>query len=142
MSGPNDKVLAAARQLQRHPAPLVLLGLGAAWLAIEQLRPRPGEATPLGYSDIYEGYDPDDSLKGRLAARMAVARSKLSGALDQAKLQTENLARSVRAVGYRREARKQLGAHVETEVAVAGLAGLLVGVAIGVAVASRSSRPS
>jgi hypothetical protein len=137
MSGANDRLLAAAAaELRRNPLPVVLIGVGAAWLAVETAR-RPAGERPAGYFDIYEGYDPDEGVSAWLAARMAVARTKLSGAVDQARDQASALARAVRTRAYRVAARRKLGAAVEAETLAAGAIGLAIGVAIGMGVASR-----
>ncbi|WP_293905074.1 hypothetical protein [Phenylobacterium sp.] len=131
MSG-NDKVLAAATaELRRNPLPIVLIGLGALWLASEQVRPK-GDAKPAGYFDIYEGFDSDEDGRAKLAARMSAARAKLSGAMDAARDQASAVARAVRASSYHRAIRKKLGAAVEVETLAAGAIGLVVGLAIGV----------
>ena len=132
MSG-NDKVLAqAAAELKRNPLPVVLIGLGAAWLASEQLRGKPAAPKPAGYFDIYEGFDPDEDGRARLAARMSAARAKLSGAVDAAKGQAEAIARAMRASSYHRAIRKKLGAAVEVETVAAVGVGLIIGLAIGI----------
>jgi hypothetical protein len=132
----NDKVLAAAAEgLKRNPLPIVLIGLGAAWLAAEQARSKPA-AKPAGYFDIYEGFDPDEGVRERLAARLGVARGKLSGAVGAARGQASALARSIRASSYHRSIRKKLGAAVEVETAAAVGIGLVIGLAIGIGLAS------
>ena len=131
MSG-NDKVLAsAAAGLKRNPLPIVLIGLGAVWLASDRARSKPAPK-PAGYFDIYEGFDPDEGSRARLAARMSVARSKLSGAFGAARDQASALARAVRASSYHRSIRKKLGAAVEVETVAAGMVGVVIGLAIGI----------
>lgn len=131
MSG-NDKVLiSAASGLKRNPLPIVLIGLGAVWLATEQARSKP-VAKPTGYFDIYEGFDPDEGGRERLTARLATARARLSGAVDAARGQASALARSIRASSYHRAIRKKLGAAVEVETVAAVGVGLVIGLAIGI----------
>ena len=141
MSG-NDKVLAqAAQELKRNPVPIVLIGLGAVWLASEQLRGNPQPPKPAGYFDIYEGFDPDEDGRARLAARMAAVRARLSGAVDAARDQASALARSIRASSYHRSIRKKLGAAVEVETVAAAGVGLVVGLMIGIGLmAARKKR--
>jgi hypothetical protein len=130
----NDKVLAtAAAELRRNPLPIVLIGLGALWLASEQVRGK-GKAPekPAGYFDIYEGFDSDEDGRARLAARMAVAKAKLSGAVGAARDQASAMARAIRASSYHRAIRKKLGAAVEVETLAAAGVGLIVGLAIGI----------
>ena len=139
MSG-NDKVLAATAGLRRNPVPIVLIGLGLLWLAGEQGRGKPAAPKPAGYFDIYEGFDPDEGQRARLAARMAVARSKLSGAFDAARGQASAVARAVRASSYHRAIRKKLGAAVEVETVAAGIVGVVVGLAIGIGLTAGRKR--
>jgi len=136
----NDKVLAAAAEgLKRNPLPIVLIGLGAVWLATEQARSKPAPK-PAGYFDIYEGFDPDEGVRERLAARLAVARGKLSGAVDVARDQASAVARSIRASSYHRSIRKKLGAAVEVETVAAIGVGVVIGLALGVGLASTRKR--
>ncbi len=130
----NDKVLAtAAAELRRNPLPIVLIGLGALWLASEQTRGKSKAAEkPAGYFDIYEGFDSDEDGRARLAARMAVAKAKLSGAVDAARDQASAVARAIRASSYHRAMRKKLGDAVEVETVAAAGVGLVVGLAIGI----------
>ncbi len=137
MSGPSKSVLAAARRLRRSPVPLTLLGAGAAWLAADQVRRRAEAPHAIGYADFHEGYDDGADALSDLDLRMAAAKARLGGVVEKTREGASSLARTVRAVGYRREARRKLGAHVEAEVIVAGTVGLIIGLAIGVAVASR-----
>ena len=137
MSG-NDKVV-AAKTLGRNPIPVALICLGAAWLALTPRR-RPSEPKPTGYFDIYEGFDPDEDGRARLAARMSVARARLSGAFDAAKGQAEAVARAVRASSYHRSIRKKLGAAVEVETVAAVGVGVVVGLAIGIGLMAASRR--
>ena len=128
----NDKVLAnAAAELRRNPRPIVLIGLGAQWLASEHMKGKTPEK-PAGYFDIYEGFDSDEDGRARLAARMAVAKAKLSGAVDAARDQASAVARAIRASSYHRAMRKKLGAAVEVETLAAAGVGLIVGLAIGI----------
>jgi len=128
----NDKVLAnAAAELRRNPIPIVLIGLGALWLASEQMKGKAPEK-PAGYFDIYEGFDPDEDGRARLAARMAVAKAKLSGAVGAARDQASAVARAIRASSYHRAMRKKLGDAVEVETVAAAGVGLIVGLAIGI----------
>jgi hypothetical protein len=138
MSG-NDKVL-ATRTLGRNPIPVAMICLGAAWLALTPRRNRQSDPKPAGYFDIYEGFDPDEDGRVRLAARMAVARAKLSGAFDAAKGQAEAVARAVRASAYHRSIRKKLGAAVEVETVAAAGVGLVVGLAIGIGLMAGARR--
>src|SRR5690606_16739557 len=85
MSGSTDKLLAAAERARRNPVPLALLGAGAAWLVLDQVQRSSAGVKPAGYFDIYEGYDPNDDAQGRLAARLAIAKARLSGAVDHAR---------------------------------------------------------
>ncbi|WP_293679071.1 hypothetical protein [uncultured Phenylobacterium sp.] len=137
----NDKVLAAAAEgLKRNPLPIVLIGMGAVWLAAEQARSRPAPK-PAGYFDIYEGFDPDEGSRERLAARLGVARAKLSGAVDAARGRASALARSIRASSYHRSIRKRLGAAVEVETAAAVGVGIVIGLALGIGLsADRKAR--
>ena len=137
MSGPSKTGLKTARHLPGGPVPLVVLGAGAAWLAADQVRKRAGAPHPIGYADFHEGYDDGADAPSDLDLRMTAARARLGGVVDWTREGASSLARSVRAVAYRREARRKLGAHVEAEVIAAGAVGLILGLAIGVAVASR-----
>ena len=140
MSG-NDKVLmAAAEGLKRNPVPIVLIGLGAVWLATEQARSKPAPK-PAGYFDIYEGFDPDEGARERLSARLAVARAKLSGAVDAARGRASAVARSIRASSYHRSIRKKLGAAVEVETVAAVGVGLIIGLALGIGLTARRRAP-
>ena len=137
MSGPSKSVLAAARRLRANPVPLTLLGAGAAWLAVDRARKRPETPHPIGYADFYEGYDGGADAPSDLDLRMAAAKVRLGGVVEKTREGASLLARTVRAVAFRREARRKLGAHVEAEVIVAGAVGMIIGLAIGVAIASR-----
>ena len=130
----NDKVLAtAAAELRRNPLPIVLIGLGALWLASDQGKGKGKEpAKPAGYFDIYEGFDSDEDGRARLAARMAVAKAKLSGAVGAARDQASAMARAIRASSYHRAMRKKLVAAVEVETLAAAGVGLIVGLTIGI----------
>jgi hypothetical protein len=138
MSG-NDKVL-TAKTLGRNTVPVAMICLGAALLALSPRRHRQADPRPAGYFDIYEGFDSDEDGRARLAARMAVARARLSGAFDAAKGQAEAVARAVRASSYHRSIRKKLGAAVEVETAAAVGVGLVVGLAIGIGVMAGTRR--
>jgi len=138
MSG-NDKVV-ASKALGRNPIPVVMICLGAAWLALSPRRRGTSDPKPAGYFDIYEGFDPDEDGRARLAARMSVARAKLSGAFDAAKGQAEAVARAVRASSYHRSIRKKLGAAVEVETVAAAGVGLVVGLAIGIGLMAGARR--
>ncbi len=139
MSG-NDKVVTATT-LGRNPIPVALICLGAAWLALTpRRRRRTSEPKPTGYFDIYEGFDSDEDGRARLAARMSVARARLSGAFDAAKGQAEAVARAVRASSYHRSIRKKLGAAVEVETVAAVGVGVVVGLAIGIGLMAASRR--
>jgi len=139
MSG-NDKVL-ASKTLGRNPIPVAMICLGAAWLALSpRRRSRTSDPKPAGYFDIYEGFDPDEDGRARLAARMSVARAKLSGAFDAAKGQAEAVARAVRASSYHRSIRKKLGAAVEVETVAAAGVGVVVGLAIGIGLMAGARR--
>jgi hypothetical protein len=136
----NDKVLAtAAAELRRNPIPIVLIGLGALWLASEQVKGKP-PAKPAGYFDIYEGFDSDEDGRARLAARMGVAKAKLSGAVGAARDQASAMARAIRASSYHRAIRKKLGAAVEVETLAAAGVGLVVGLAIGIGLSAVRKR--
>ena len=137
MSGPSKTGLKTARHLPGGPVPLVVLGAGAAWLAADQVRKRAGAPHPIGYADFHEGYDDGVDAPSDLDLRMAAARARLGGVVEKTREGASSLARGLRAVAYRREARRKLGAHVEAEVIAASAIGLILGLAIGVAVASR-----
>ena len=138
MSG-NDKVVTGGT-LGRNMVPVGLICLGAAWLTLVPRRPRRSDPKPAGYFDIYEGFDADEDGRARLAARMSVARAKLSGAFDAAKGQAEAVARAVRASSYHRSIRKKLGAAVEVETVAAVGVGVVVGLAIGIGLMAASRR--
>jgi hypothetical protein len=138
MSGSTEKLLAAAERAGRNPVPLVLLGLGAAWLAYEQAQRGSAGVKPAGYFDIYEGYDPNEDAQGRLSARLATAKAKLAGAMGQARAGASSLARSMRTAGFRRSVRRRLGAQVEAEALAAGFVGFAVGLAIGFGLGART----
>lgn len=133
----NDRKLAdAAADLTRNPAPAILIGLGLLWLASDQMKTKT-EAKPAGYFDIYEGFDPDEDGRERLAARMASAKARLAGAVDAAKDQASAIARQIRASSYHRAMRKKLGAAVEVETVAAVGVGLVIGLLIGIGIAGR-----
>ena len=137
----NDKVLAnAAAELKRNPIPIALIGLGALWLVSEQMKSKPQAPKPAGYFDIYEGFDSDEDGRARLAARMASARVRLSGAMDAARDQASAIARSIRASSYHRAIRKKLGAAVEVETVAAMGIGVVVGLAIGLGLGAAGKR--
>ncbi|MBI1198888.1 MAG: hypothetical protein GC203_13585 [Phenylobacterium sp.] len=138
MSGSTDKLLAAAERAGRNPVPLALLGLGAAWVVFDQIQRNSSGVKPAGYFDIYEGYDPNEDAQGRLATRLATAKAKIAGAVDQARAGASSLARSVRAAGFRTSVRRRLGAPVEAEALAAGLVGFAIGLAIGFGLGARS----
>jgi hypothetical protein len=137
MSGSTEKLLAAAERAGRNPVPLVLLGLGAAWLVFDQAQRQSAGVKPAGYFDIYEGYDPNEDAQGRLSARLAMAKARIAGAVGQARAGASTLARSVRAAGFRTSVRRRLGAPVEAEAMAAGMVGLVLGLAIGFGLGSR-----
>jgi hypothetical protein len=137
MSGSTDKLLAAAERARRNPVPLALLGVGAAWLVLDQVQRNSAGVKPAGYFDIYEGYDPNDDAQGRIAARLAIAKAKLAGAMGHARAGASSLARSVRTAGFRRSVRRRLGEPVEAETLTAAFVGLAIGLAIGFGLGAR-----
>lgn len=137
----NDKVLnGAAAELKRNPLPVALIGLGALWLASEQMKSKTEAPKPAGYFDIYEGFDADEDGRERLAARMAAARARLSGAVDAARDQASTIARQIRASSYHRAIRKKLGAAVEVETVAAVGVGVVIGLIIGIGLSGRRRR--
>jgi ElaB/YqjD/DUF883 family membrane-anchored ribosome-binding protein len=158
MSGTSNRVLTTAvEQLRENPIPIALIGLGIAWLAINQTRRRSaGDAYAPGYYETYEGYDEGEGARARLKARVDQAKEKLAGAADRAKEslakartgaadgaelargRAAELAETARAKAgeYSRAARRRFDDTLETEPLVIGAIGLAVGAAIGAALPS------
>ena len=98
---------------------------------------------------VYEGYDEDVGLKAQLAARMAVAKARLSSAFDKygegvggARERAADLAHAAqaRADAYGRAARRKIDEVTENEPLAIGAAGLVLGAAIALALAAATGK--
>ena len=81
LGGASNRVLTTVvEQAKANPIPIALIGLGIAWLAINQTRKPTGDDDEFSgqYYATYEGYDEDASLGRKL-------KERVSGAVDQAK---------------------------------------------------------
>ena len=155
MGQTSNKVLTTAvEQLRENPIPIALIGLGVAWLAISQTRrASAGSGYPEGYYPTYEGYDDDESLRGKVRAKAEAAKAKLADTAEQAKqrlasAQThagDGLATArgkaseyahvaqEKAGEYGRYAKRRFDETLDHEPLVIGAIGLAVGAAIGAA---------
>ena len=157
MGGTSNKVLTTAvEQLKENPIPIALIGLGVAWLAINQTRRRSDDTYAPGYYETYEGYDEGEGMRARLKARVDAAKEKLAGAADRAKeslskartgageqadvargraLELAETAR-VKAGEYSRAARRRFDDTLDNEPLVIAAIGVAVGAAIGASLPS------
>lgn len=160
MGGASNKVLTTAvEQLRENPIPIALIGLGVAWLAISQTRrPATGAAAYQagGYYPTYEGYDEEESLRQRVAAKADAAKAKLAASAEKAKAKladaqhhaADGVSQARGKVGeyahvaqekageYSRAARQRFDETLDSEPLVIGAIGLAVGAAIGAALPS------
>ena len=159
MSGTSNKVLTTAvQQLRENPIPIALIGLGVAWLAISQTRKDPtlGGTYPNGYYPTYEGYDEEETLRGKVKAKADAAKAKLSSAAQSAKTKLSSATHTAgdgvseargraaqmaaegkaKAGEYRAMARNRFDNTLESEPLVIGAIGLAVGAAIGASLPS------
>ncbi len=151
IGGAGDLVVrSTVRSVQEHPLPIVLIGVGVTWLVVEAILRRPrGTFDVAGPYAVYEGYDEDVGLRAQLAARMAVARARVSAAFDKygegvggARGRAADLAQSAqaRADAYGRAARKKIDEVTENEPLAIGAVGLVLGAAIAVALSAAAGK--
>lgn len=155
MGGASNKAMhTAADQLKENPIPIALIGLGVAWLAMNQTRRRhAADAYGDGYYPVHEGYDDSERLTGKVKARADAAKARLSESATKAKgklteVQHQAAEGASRARGragelihtaqekageYGRTARHRFDDTLENEPLVIGAIGLAVGAAIGAA---------
>ena len=151
IGGASDLVVrSTVRTVQENPIPIVLIGVGVTWLVVDAIlrRPRTGYEVAGPYA-VYEGYDEDVGLKAQLAARMAVAKARLSSAFDKygegvggARERAADLAHAAqaRADAYGRAARRKIDEVTENEPLAIGAAGLVLGAAIALALAAATGK--
>lgn len=156
MSEASNRALSTAvEQVKANPLPIALIGIGVAWLAFNQAR-RGHDGRAEGYYPVYEGYDEDEGVRGKIKARAEAAkarltdgagkaREKLSEAQHQAadgmakaRSRAGELAHNARAKAgeYGHAARQRFDDTLENEPLVVGAIGLAVGAAVGAALPS------
>lgn len=154
MSGASNKALSTAtEQVKSNPVPFALIGLGVAWLAVNETRRRRGDSHAEGYYPVYEGYDDHQGIGGKVKVRAGAAKARLTeGAgkarekLSEAQQQAADRAAQARgkmgelthsarekAGEYGHAARQRFDDTLENEPLVVGAIGLAVGAAIGAA---------
>lgn len=154
MGETSNKVMhTTVEQLKTNPIPIALIGLGVAWLAINQTRRGHGAGYDDGYYPVHEGYDEHETLGGKVKARTGAAKARLTQGAEKAKEKlseaqhqaVEGAARArsragelaheaqVKAGEYGRAARDRFDETLENEPLVIGAIGLAVGAAIGAA---------
>lgn len=159
MSEASNRALSTAvEQVKANPLPIALIGIGVAWLAINQAR-RGHDSQGDGYYPVYEGYEEDEGVRDKIKARAGAAkarltegagkaREKLSEAQHQAadgvaraRNRAGELAHNARAKAgeYGHAARQRFDDTLENEPLVVGAIGVAVGAAIGAALPSTTA---
>ncbi|HEX7887187.1 MAG TPA: DUF3618 domain-containing protein [Phenylobacterium sp.] len=159
MGGASNKMLTTAvDQLRENPAPIALIGLGVAWLAIGQTRRGSSSQAyrEAGYYPTYEGYDEEEDLRAKVKAKAEAAKAKLAETTEKAKARLSDAQAQAaegmsgvrgkvggytslaqeKASEYGRAARQRFDNTLDREPLVIGAIGLAVGAAIGAALPS------
>lgn len=121
-------------ELAANAVPLALIGIGVAWLAVRALQPREEDPVAGGHYAVYEGYEEDEGFRARLLARMAQAKTRLTGVFDQAREGLAGVADNVRegrAGEMAEAARQRVDKTIREEPITFGVVALIVGVVLG-----------
>ncbi len=167
MGATSNKVLTTVvEQARANPIPLALIGAGVAWLVFSQRKAASDDGfSGQGYYETYEGYDEDEGVRAKLAAKARAAAEATKARIADAKTQAAALAgkardsfssdvegvrgragalasaAQARAGDVGRQARARFEQTLETEPLVLAGLGLAVGAAIGASLpASRVER--